>query len=176
MLIRRPTPAQILARKLEIKRRYDRKAQKVGPRSRSMAALRLSQLTRWMHDVYGHGAELAAEEQSIEIVRVFAHHMGGLPDAPRRITSWLVDYAPFIKGADRERLISEVAQCPLKWSADRLGWKLRITPEQRERLKLTTIGAIGESKAIREQRRKAKRAERDKARNAAKAKNRSPTI
>jgi len=167
MVNRRPSPAQILARKFEIKRRYEHKA-KVGKRSRSMAAIRLSHLTRWMHDVYGPGIELEPSERSIEIVRFFAHHMGGLPESSRRITAWLADYAPWVKGADRERLITEVAECPLKWSADVLGWKLRVTIEQRDRLKLTTIGAVGDTKAKRLERRNQAKAERERNRRAAK--------
>jgi hypothetical protein len=60
--------------------------------------------------------------------------------------------------ADRERLISEVTQCPLKWSADKLGWKLRLSDDQRTRLKIRTIGAMGITKDQRAERRKAKQA------------------
>jgi hypothetical protein len=170
VIIRRPTPAQVLARKLEIRRRYDRKAAKVGKRSRSMAAIRLAELTRWLHDANGHGTELEPTERSIEIVRLFAHHMGGLPESPRRITAWLADYAPWIKGADRERLITEVATCPLKWSADKLAWKIRLTDAKRTELKIKTIGAMDCNKAQRDARRRQDAAARQRARRAAKAK------
>jgi hypothetical protein len=161
MRIIRPTPEQIAARKWEIARRYKQKA-KVGKRSRGMAAIRLSELTKWLHDWNGEGAELEPSQSSVEIVRLFCHHFGSLPDTPRRITAWLGDYAPWIKGADREILISEAVSCPLKWSADKLAWKLRLTDANRTRLKITTIGAIDCSKADRIARRKAKRKERDK--------------
>ncbi len=158
MVFRRPTLELIAARKWEIKQRYARKTH-VGKRTRSMAAIRLSELTRWLDDMHGAGCELEPGQDSADIARLFAHHMGGLPDASRRITSWLGDRAPWIKGAERERLISEATQCPLKWSADKLAWKIRLTDEQRSRLKIRTIGAIDCNREQRAARRKAQRAE-----------------
>jgi len=158
MVNRRPTAEQIAARKWEIRRRYSTKA-KVGKRTRSMAAIRLADLTRWYNDVHGAGAELEPSERSIEIIRIFAHHMGALPDAPRRIMSWLLSYAPWLEHIERERLISQVVQCPIKWSADKLAWKIRLSDDQRTKLKITTIGAIDCSKEQRAQRRIQRRAE-----------------
>lgn len=164
---RRPSPDLVAARLWEIKRRYASKA-KVGKRTRSMAAIRLAELTRWLHDTNGAGVELEPSEQSILIVRIFAHHMGALPDMPRRVTGWIERYAPWVSLAGREVLISEVAAKPLKWSADVLAWKLGLKDEQRARLKIRTIGAIDCSKEQRAERRKAKRKERDAARYRAK--------
>jgi hypothetical protein len=161
MVNRRPTAEQIAARKWEIRRRYSTKA-KVGKRTRSMAAIRLADLTKWYNDVHGAGTELEPSERSIETLRIFAHHMGGLPDAPRRIMSWLLSYAPWLEHIERERLISQVVQCPIKWSADKLAWKIRLTDEQRSKLKITTIGAIDCSKEQRAIIRKQKAAERAK--------------
>lgn len=172
MTIRRPDPKLIAARKWEIKRRYEQRP-KVGRRSRSMAAIRLAELTRWLDDAIGPGVELDECQHSADLARLFAHHMGGLPDAPRRIGSWLGDRAPWIRGADRERLITEVVQCPLKWAADRLAWKLRLTDAKRTELKITTIGAIDCSKDQRQARRRKAKAAREKSRRAA---NRVPTI
>lgn len=166
MANQRPSPQRVAALKHEIAKRYKRNA-KVGKRTRSMAAIRLSQLTRWLDDTIGAGVELEPNEDSIRLARIFAHHMGGLSDAPRRIASWLGDRAPWIKGIDRERLISEVTQCPLKWSADKLAWKIGLTDEQRTRLKITTIGAIDCNADQRKARNKAKRAERERNRRAA---------
>jgi len=162
MVNHRPTPEQIAARKWEIRRRYSTKA-KVGKRTRSMAAIRLAEITKWYNDVHGAGAELEPCERSIEIARIFAHHMGGLPDAPRRIMAWVLSYAPWLEHIERERLISQVVQCPIKWSADKLAWRIRLTMEQRTRLKITTIGAIDCNREQRAQLRKAKQAELQKA-------------
>lgn len=175
MVNRRPAPELVAARQWEIKRRYSRNA-KVGKRTRSMAAIRLAELTRWLDDTHGAGVELEPGNEAVAIARIFAHHMGGLPDAPRRITAWLGDRTPWIKGIDRERLVSEVTQCPLKWSADKLAWKIRLTDEQRTRLKITTIGAIDVSKEQRAARRKASQAKLQRALRASRKASRVNTI
>jgi len=161
---RRPTPAQVAARKYEIAKRYRRKLAKLGNRSRAMAAIRLSELTRWLHDWNGAGAELEASDAGYSTVRLFAHHLGGLPDTPRRVTVWCAAYAPWVTPRDLERLISEVVECPIKWGADKLAWKIRLTDAKRSELKIKTIGAIDCAKAQRLIRAKAKRAARDAAR------------
>lgn len=167
MKFTRPAPEIVAARKWEIKRRYERKS-KVTKRGRSMASIRLAELTRWLDDKHGRGAELEPSEQSINIARIFAHHMAALPDMPRRVGTWLDRYAPWIDIAGRERLISECASCPLKWSADKLAWKLRLSDADRARLRIKTIGAFDFSKEQRKERDRIRRAEREKARRAAK--------
>lgn len=141
-----------------------------------MAAIRLAELTRWLDDTHGAGVELEACEESIGLIRIMAHHMAGLPDMPRRVTAWLDRYAPWLSLASRERLISECAGCPLKWSADKLAWKIRLTDAQRSRLKIRTIGAIDCSKEQRAERQRQRRAEAERARRAAKRQARVPSI
>jgi hypothetical protein len=171
----RPSPEQIAARKWEIAKRYARKP-KVGKRTRSMAAIRLSDLMRWLDDQYGAGVELEASDQSVLIARLFAHHMGALPDAPRRITVWIARYAPWLSPRSVEVLISEVTSCPLKWSADKLAWKIRLNDATRTRLKITTIGAIDCNREQRAAKRAAKSKERSKAYREAKRIERERTI
>lgn len=174
----RPSPQKLEALKLEIKLRYKRKAResvKVN-RSRSMAAFRLAELTRWLHHTNGGGAELEPSEQSIQIVRLFAHHMGGLPNSDGRIRSWTSTYSPWLLPQQLERLINEVTSCPLKWTADKLGWKIRLTDAVRTELKIKTIGAIDCSKEQRQARQRKRRAARDRARKIAKRNGGSPYI
>lgn len=175
MVNRRPSPDVIAARKWEIKRRYEIKA-KVGKRSRGMAAIRIAELTRWMHDQQGAGVELDPCPRSELIIRIFAHHFIGLADGPRRVSAWFDRYCPWLSLRDREYLISEATHAPLKWSADKLAWKLGLKDEQRSKLKITTIGAVDCSKEQRKSRDKAKRAERERARRAATRANRVPSI
>lgn len=167
MVNRRPSPELVAARQWEIKRRYSRKA-KVGKRTRSMAAIRLAELTRWLDDTNGAGAELDPCDESVAIARLFAHHMAALPDMPRRITAWLDRYVPWVTLASREVLISECAACPLKWSADKLAWKIRLTDEQRTRLKIRTIGAVDCNREQRAERQRQRRAQAERDRRAAK--------
>lgn len=166
---KRPTPELIAARKYEIAKRYARRTGKVTKRGRSMAAIRLAELTRWLDDAYGAGVELAPSEQSVGLVRIFAHHMAALPDMPRRVGTWLDRFAPWLDIASRERLIAECASCPLKWSADKLAWKIRLTDADRSRLKIRTIGAVDVSREQRAERRKAEHRARQARLRAAKA-------
>lgn len=176
-MVLRPSPKRLAALKLEIALRYKRNAAESRKRNRSrgMAAIRLSELTRWLDDTYGAGVELEATDHSYMLVRIMAHHLGSLPDTPRRITAWTAAYAPWISPRDLERLITEVNDCPLKWSADKLAWKIRLTDAKRTELKIKTIGAIDCNREQRELRRKAKRKERDAIRRPSKRK-RAPNI
>lgn len=176
MVNRRPTPEQLAARKYEIARRYRRKAGKIANRSRGMAAIRLAELTRWIDDRFGQGVELEPCDASYSLVRVVAHHIGALPDSPRRITRWTATYAPWISPRDLERLIREVAECSIKWSADKLAWRIRLDDATRARLKIRTIGAYDVTKEQRQDRRKARRAERDAIRRPRKPKPAKPWI
>src|SRR3954468_7739516 len=97
---RRPSPEQVAARKYEIAKRYARKRAKLGKRSRGLAAFRLSELTRLLDDRFGEGVELEACDTSYGLVRIVVHHLGALPDAPRRITRWCATYAPWISPRD----------------------------------------------------------------------------
>jgi hypothetical protein len=172
MNVRRPNPELVAALKWEIARRYARKA-KVGKRTRSMAAIRLAELTRWLHDTHGAGVELEPGPAALMIAEIFAHHMAALANPERRIAQWLAFYAPSIPPLEQERLIGNATGKPIHWSADKLGWKIRLRDEQRTRLKIRTIGAIDCNREQREARRRANRRERDAARY---LKRRSPSI
>jgi hypothetical protein len=148
----------IAAKRWEIKRRYEHHP-KVGKRTRSMAAIRISELHRWLGDVVGAGAELEPCDWSAGIARIFVHHFVVLADGNRKAADWLQTYCPWIETRDREYMITEASHCPLKWSADKLAWKIRLTDAKRTELKITTIGTIDCSREQRAARRKANRAE-----------------
>lgn len=141
-----------------------------------MAAIRLAELTRWLHDTYGSGVELEAGRDALQIAEIFAHHMAALANAERRISQWLTFYAPSIPPLEQERLIGNATGKPIYWSADKLGWKIKLTDEQRSRLKIRTIGAIGITKEQRKQRDRQRRAEAERNRRAAKRSKPVPCI
>lgn len=159
----RPSPAKLSALKFEIDQRYKRKASKSGKRNRSrgMAAIRLAELTRWLDDTFGQGVELDPGKQGYRITRIFGHHLGVFPDAPRRITVWCSTYAPWISPRDLERLIRECVEHPIKWTADKLAWKIGLKDATRSRLKIRTIGATDCDRSQRIARARARRAQRD---------------
>lgn len=176
MSIRRPHPTLVKARLWEINRRYARKQGKVGKRSRPMAAIRLAELTRWLHDTHGAGAELEQGPEAIRIAEIFAHHIAGLAKAERRIAEWISFYTPFIPPREREHLIANATGKPIHWSADKLGWKIKLTDEQRTRLKIRTIGAIGISREQRKERDRQRRAQAERDRRARKRSSTVPSI
>jgi hypothetical protein len=141
-----------------------------------MAAIRISELTRWLADVAGAGTELDASQWSEGVARIFVHHFVVLSDGNRRAADWLDTYCPWIERRDREYLISHANHCPLKWSADKLAWKIGLTDARRAELKITTIGAIDCNRDQRKARDKARRAQRERDRRAAQRANRVPTI
>jgi hypothetical protein len=160
----RPSPQQVALRKREIAKRYARKASRsFNKKPRTTAALRLADLTKYLDDRFGR-MTVPESDEGLECVRIIAHHLGGLTDAPRRISSWLATCAPWLPIPERERLISEVSENRLRWSADKLGWKLRLTDATRTRLGITTIGAIDCNRDQRKSRRKAKQREYDRLR------------
>jgi|SRR6185312_7280135 len=171
----RPSPELIAAKQWEIKRRYSRNA-KVGKRTRSMASIRISELTRWLDDAVGAGIELEPCQWSEGIAHIFVHHFVVLADGNRRASNWLELYCPWISVRDREYMITEANHCPLKWSADTLAWKIRLTDGKRAELAITTIGAIDCGRDQRAARRKKRKAERERARRAAKRASRVSTI
>lgn len=158
MVNHRPDPHLVRAKQWEIKRRYEHHP-KVGKRTRSMAALRLADLTRWLDDKYGQGVELEPCQPSADIARIMVHHFVVLADGNRKAADWFNVYCPWIERRDRESMITEANHCPLKWSADKLAWKIVLRDEQRSRLKITTIGAIDCNLEQRAKRRKQRRAE-----------------
>lgn len=133
-----------------------------------MAAIRIAELKRWLGDIAGNGVELDPSKWSEDVARIFVHHFVVLADGNRRAAEWLATYCPWIETRDREYMITEANHCPLKWSADKLAWKIGLKDEQRTRLKIKTIGAVDCNADQRKERRKREHAERQRRLRAAK--------
>jgi len=158
----RPSPELIKARKREIARRYARKA-KHAHIPVTFAAIRVSELTRLFAHRYS-GLELPDSDDGVQMVRIMAHHLGRLRDAPRRISQWCMRYAPWLDLQSVEILVNEATEHPLKWKADKAAWKLRVTAAERDACRLRTIGAIDQTKEQRAQVAKQRKRERDQER------------
>ena len=120
----------------------------MGKRPVTFAAIRAAELTTLLHHRHGRGA-LPCDDAGMTAARVLVHHLARLRDAPRRISDWLNRYAPWLDLASRERLIRDATECPIKWSADKIAWKLRVTIDERITLRLKSIGAISTTAAQR---------------------------
>lgn len=153
------SPEQLQAAKhAEIAARY-RTGTNAKHRPVTFAAIRASELTKLYRARYGR--ELPEGDAGVMAARIMVHHLARLRDAPRRIASWLNRWAPWLDLQEGERLIREATECPLKWKADKLAWKLRITSAEREALSIRTIGAIDQTSAERLELAKQRRADRE---------------
>lgn len=147
----RHTPEQIqAAMRAEIAARYRNGGRSTAKRRPlTFAAIRAAEITKLYRARYGR--QLPDTDEGILAARIMAHHLGRLRDATRRISSWLDRWAPWLDLQEGERLIREATECPLKWRADKLAWKLRVTAAERANLGIRTIGAIDQTKEQRKQ-------------------------
>lgn len=160
----RPPPALVALRKREIAKRYRQSAKaKGGKRPRSQAAWRVAELTRLFDHRFG--PVLLPPNAAGELgAKVMAHHLGGLRDAPRRISDWFQTCTPWLGLASRERLIRDATEHPLRWRADRLAILLGVTAAERDLLDLRTIGACDQSREERAAIMRERKRTRDRAR------------
>lgn len=157
----RPSQAVIEARKREIAQRYRTQAKRKGRHRQplTLAAVRIAELTRLFDDRHGP-VLLPADECGDLGARIMVHHLATLRDPQPRIRDWLATCTPWLGLASRERLIRDALEHPIRWRADKLGWKLKVTAAERERLDLRTIGCFDLSREERVERAKAKRSAR----------------
>ena len=143
-------------------RRAERKAiaQRYRKRGRTpapMAALRVAELTRLL--VARYGEFLPDDDAGRDDAALVCHHLarrsGG--KAPQRIASWLEQRTPWMAADERAALADKVLANPLRWKADTLAARLRLTAAERARHSIRTIGAIDESAADRAEARRIKK-------------------
>jgi hypothetical protein len=163
MLIR-PSPAVIAARKREIAQRYARK-ERQARQPFTLAAVRVAELTR-LYESRWPARELPDDDDGETALRILVNHIGHLRDAPRRISRCIAYWAPWLGLASHERLITAAVEKPLRYRADKLAWKLKVTAAERDELGLRTIGAIDQTRQQRQAIAKVRRRERAKERRA----------
>jgi hypothetical protein len=151
--MKRPSRAEVAARKAEIARRYSRKKER---KPFNLAVLRAAELRRIFKDRYGD--RLPMDREGRQAAFLMAHALAWRPDAHRKIPAWLSLWAPWMN--DAPELTAKALSKPLKWSADKLGAKLGLTDADRIRLKIRTIGAVDCRKEARVQRRMEAKEER----------------
>jgi len=107
----------------EIKRRHGaarRDRPKVG-----MAALRIAEIRRLYRDRYGR--VLPDDDAGRDDLLVMAQHMARRPDGPRLIRMYIELEAPWMTPDATDELIARVIAKPLKFRADTLAHRLRLT-------------------------------------------------
>jgi hypothetical protein len=131
-----PDPRTVNAKKREIARRYARKHDKRLELT-VVARMRVSQLERLFASRYGQ--TLPDDDAGRDDLFVAAHHVctkGG------DIIAWASLWAPWLGDTEARKLAARVSANPLRWKADTLAARLNVSYAERQRLKLTTIGAV----------------------------------
>lgn len=121
-----------------------------GARGRfSMAGLRCAELERLFAARYGH--ELPDDDAGRADVVIMLHHLARCAGDPRqRSTAWCAAHAPWLAAAaELEAMLDDVIEKPRRRRADILAERLGLTAAERRRLRITSIGAIDQSKAER---------------------------
>lgn len=134
----------------------------------SFTQLRIADLCRLFRARY-RGERLPDSEEGRDALEIIAHHLAVLPgNVADRVRSWAEMWAPWLSVRELSALTAEVTQRPRRWSADRLGWRLKLIDRDREALRITTIGSADLPAAERKKRRKMLARARDEARRRAK--------
>jgi hypothetical protein len=138
------------ARHAEIARRYA----KAERRPVSIAMLRIAELRRLYRARYGH--TLPDDDAGRDDALIMAYHLAKRPDADRNIPVWLGLWAPWMCETEVAKVTTKVLAKPLRWRADKLAIRLNLNEAERQRLRITTIGAVDVDKEERRRRRQAR--------------------
>lgn len=117
-----------------------------------LVALRLNDLAKLFRGRYGH--VLPDDDAGRDDLFVAVNHLACLPHPQKPIDCWLEIWAPWLTVKERHDLVGAALISPMRWKADALAWRLRLTAADRAALGITTIGAIDENRAARAKRRK----------------------
>lgn len=158
-------------RHAEIKRRYAWQARTKNTESKKPDRNRLITLVR-MHELervfqHRYGRFLPDDDSGVDDFTLMAHHIAQLPgSALPRIVAWARAWAPWMSPTQAAEIAHRVMENPLRFTADVLAWRLRLSMVDRTHLRITTIGAFDLSKAERQEDRKRKKREAERIRRA----------
>ncbi|WP_316174728.1 MULTISPECIES: hypothetical protein [unclassified Bradyrhizobium] len=125
-----------------------------------LATLRCNELDRFLADRYG--LILPDDDAGRADAMIYLSHLThreGI-DRQRAMHAWLDEHAPWLVDDERSGAIAKAFRLMTKYKPDTLADLLGLTYARRQRLKITTIGAIDMDKAKRAELRKAKARER----------------
>ena len=165
------------AKHVEIDRRYAWHArQRNGgsklTRTQLMPRIRLRELERIFQRRYGRF--LPDDDAGRDDLVLAAHHVAHLGgDVLGHVIAWARAWAPWMSQGEARQIADHVAAAPQKFTADVLGWRLRLSMVERTELKITTIGAFDCSKTDRVEERRRKNNEAKRIKRAQKSSGRS---
>jgi hypothetical protein len=105
----------------------------------SLNALRRRDLETVFRHYYGN--TLPDGDDGREDAELVLQHMVHLTKAPDRMREWLRVWAPWLEPNESDQIIERVISRPRLYKADTLAAEINLTAANRERLKITTIGA-----------------------------------
>jgi hypothetical protein len=109
-----------------------------------------------------YGEFLPCDDAGIDDLRIAAHHIAHMRgEALDHIVAWAAEWMPDLPRERAEALARDVLFEPVKFKAATLGWRLRLTEEERTALGITTIRPFGITDADMKERQKAKARDRD---------------
>ncbi|MGM4885328.1 hypothetical protein AB8A20_08120 [Tardiphaga sp. 604_B6_N1_1] len=77
---------------------------------------------------------------------IMLHHLARRSGDPViRMQTWISARASWLPSEERRAIIERVLATPLRWKADTLGKRLRLTAADRTRLSIKTIGCIDQT-------------------------------
>jgi hypothetical protein len=147
------------ARHAEIRRRYAWAARNHGkPRPRlTVTALRIAELERiFRHRYDGRFPDTPDGRLALAVM---AAHYAQRSDAAS-VAGWIRSRTRWAGLDVADAIAAEARVNPCDWTADALGWTIKLTAQERAELKIRTIGAIGSTSKMRA----AARAEKERAR------------
>jgi len=153
-----------IARRVEIKQRYKRKARAQTRTAPQIATLRLNDLARLFRARYG--ITLPDDDAGRDDLFVALSHVAMLSNSRDRMHRYVEIWAPWLTVAEARQVIDHALTNPQRWKADQLAWRMRLTAADRAALGITTIGAVDLNRAGRIRLRKAKARDRERARRA----------
>lgn len=131
--------------------------------NRLITLIRIRELERVFSARYG--AELPDDDAGRDDLKIAAHHIVHLgPDAERHIIAWAALWCPWLSRPEATALAVRTIANPIKFTADVLAWRLRLTAAERNQLAITTIGAVDQNKEQRAEAQKQRRREAERTR------------
>jgi hypothetical protein len=136
------------AHALALEERWSRKKRWLSfiPFDRRIAYFRLPELERIFASRYG--LTLPDDDAGRGDLFIALNHIAYRSgDVLTKMLGWARRWAPWLTEAEARHIAIGIAKHPIRWKADTLGQRLRLTREERTRLGIKTIGACDASKA-----------------------------
>jgi hypothetical protein len=153
-----PPPNNVRGKLHEVALRYRRYRRSHRDNANLMGRKRLRDLGRFFHHRYG-GLTLPDDDSGRADLAVALDHIVRRSDGALFLRKWVGSWAAWISDLELEKMVSTAG---LTWTATALGTHLRLTDDERTKLKITTIAPRDLTDAEWEKIRKSRKRQRDR--------------